>query len=100
MSNTASVTLHLHSPTYGYSQSLQANIKVLDAEALLEMAIKFDPPGRVILDVGAQVLLLRNDEVAARWLSQVSPSEALACIYFDDKNDLCVLSHDGEKSIS
>ena len=36
---------------------------VLDAEALLKMALNLRPPVRVILDVGAQVLELQNEEV-------------------------------------
>ncbi|KXH46053.1 hypothetical protein CSAL01_04271 [Colletotrichum salicis] len=39
-----------------------------DAETLLEMVVKLDPPARVILHVGAQILELDNVGVAERWL--------------------------------
>jgi hypothetical protein len=61
------------------------------------MAIKSDPPIRVILDVGAQVLELRNEDVAKKWLALVSASDAQAAIYFDDHNDLYVVSRSGLK---
>ncbi|KAI5993335.1 hypothetical protein EDD15DRAFT_2439801 [Pisolithus albus] len=51
------------------------------------------PEIRVILDVGAQVLELQNNELAARWLEL--KSDALAAIYFDDKDELIVRSREG-----
>jgi hypothetical protein len=70
---------------------------VLDAEALLKMALCLKPQVRVILDVGAQVLELQNEEMAQKWLSRVPESEAKAAVYFDTQNELCVLSRDGRK---
>lgn len=70
---------------------------VLDAEVLLTMALASDPPIRVILDVGAQVLELQNEDVACTWLSRVPYSEAQAAVFFDVRNDICVLSRDGTK---
>ena len=40
------------------------------------MALVLDPPVRVILDVGAQVLELENEEMARAWLLRVSESVA------------------------
>jgi hypothetical protein len=68
---------------------------VLNAEVLLKMALALDPPIRVILDVGAQVLELQNEEMAGTWLSRVSESAAQAVIFFDNRNEICVLSRDG-----
>ncbi len=67
----------------------------LDAESLLRIVIRSEPPVRVILDVGAQVLEWKNEEVARTWLSRVPASEAQAAVFFDDQNDLSVLSRDG-----
>jgi hypothetical protein len=69
----------------------------LDAKILLEMALRLEPPIRVILDVGAQVLELQNEEVAHVWLSRVPASAAQAAIFFDTGNQLCVLGRDGTK---
>ena len=67
----------------------------LDAGALLQIVITAEPPVRVILDVGAQVLEWKNEEVASRWLSRVPASDAQAAVFFDDLNDLSVLTRDG-----
>lgn len=66
-----------------------------DAESLLQLVIKSEPPVRVILDVGAQVLEWENKEVAQAWLSRVPASDAQAVVFFDDNNNLLVLSRDG-----
>ena len=62
---------------------------------LLKMALALDPPVRVILDIGAQVLELENKEMARAWLSNVSESAAQAVIFFDNRNEICVLNRDG-----
>jgi Protein of unknown function (DUF3638)/Protein of unknown function (DUF3645) len=67
----------------------------IDAESLLQIVIGSEPPVRVILDVGAQVLEWNNTEVAQKWLWGVPASEAQAVVFFDDRNDLSVLSRDG-----
>lgn len=74
-----------------------SNVGVLDAEVLLRTVVKLNPPVRVILDVGAQVLDLQNEEVVREWISLVPESEAQAAIFFDNSNNLCVLSRDGTK---
>ncbi len=71
------------------------NVEVLDAKVLLSMATKSDPSVRVILDVGAQVLELRNEEVASEWLLHMKSPDIQACIYVDDGNEICVLSRSG-----
>ena len=65
----------------------------LDAESLLRIVVGSEPPVRVILDVGAQVLEWKNEEVVRRWLPRVT--DAQAAVFFDDRNDLLVLSRDG-----
>jgi hypothetical protein len=68
----------------------------IGVEELLQLLVK--APGRqirVLLDVGAQVLELRNDEVAKRWLELVHESSAQAAVYFNDNDDLTVLTRDG-----
>ena len=67
----------------------------LDAESLLQIVINSEPPIHVILDVGAQVLEWKNEEVARIWLSCVPASEVQAAVSFDDRNELSVLSRDG-----
>ena len=71
----------------------ESGCESLDAESLLQIVVRSDPPVRVILDVGAQVLEWKNEEVVDRWLSRVP--EAQAAIFFDDQNDLSVMTRDG-----
>ncbi|KAL4077961.1 hypothetical protein J3A83DRAFT_4356726 [Scleroderma citrinum] len=62
------------------------------AREFLELVVDQKPEIRVILDVGAQVLDLRNSEFAAAWLEV--KSDAAAAIYFND-DELTVLTRKG-----
>ena len=78
-----------------FQPSTSSNGKTdLDAASLLKLVIKSSTPVRVILDVGAQVLELTNDEVARSWLTQVDPAKAQAVVFFDDRNELSVMTRD------
>lgn len=62
------------------------------AEMLLNTITIMDPPTRVILDVGAQILELTNYEVARAWLKKTSGiAQIQAAIYFNDKDEMCVM---------
>ena len=63
------------------------------AAAFLERLVKQRPEIRVLLDVGAQMLELKNDELARRWLS-LRP-DVSAAVFFDDLDHLTVLTRDG-----
>ncbi|KAI5990021.1 hypothetical protein EDC04DRAFT_2989701 [Pisolithus marmoratus] len=63
------------------------------AGEFLESVVEQTPEIRVVLDVGAQVLELQNKEFAALWL-KLKP-DALAAIYFNDDDELTVLSREG-----
>ena len=67
----------------------------LNAESLLQIVVHSEPPVRVILDVGAQVLEWTNEKVAQEWLSNLPASKAQAVIFFSDDNNLTVLDRDG-----
>ncbi|KAK2793814.1 hypothetical protein FQN51_001032 [Onygenales sp. PD_10] len=67
-----------------------------DAKTLLDMVIKAEPQIQVILDVGAQVLELQNEQLARRWLEKDTSTSVEAVIYFHD-NELYVLTRDGHK---
>ena len=67
----------------------------LDADSLLKAVIDAEPPVRVILDVGAQVLEWKNEQVAETWLSRVAASKAQAAVFFAHGDELSVLNRDG-----
>jgi hypothetical protein len=66
-----------------------------DAKTILDMVNCITPPARVILDVGAQILDLNNDEVAKLWLSMVDEETTKAAVYFNGKEELCVIDRKG-----
>ncbi|XDG05212.1 hypothetical protein ABKA04_004827 [Annulohypoxylon sp. FPYF3050] len=66
------------------------------AETLLDIITKMDPPTRVILDVGAQILELDNVGVATKWLQKNSHDKQIrAAIYFDNSDELRVIDREG-----
>lgn len=90
----AAVLDYLLRPENSFKHAMQESRgESLDAESLLQIVVGSEPPVRVILDVGAQVLDWKNEEVVRKWLSRVP--EAQAAVFFDDRNDLSVLSRDG-----
>ncbi|KIK28278.1 hypothetical protein PISMIDRAFT_610109 [Pisolithus microcarpus 441] len=76
-----------------YVQTSWPDSRRRTASELLTLVVEQTPEIRVILDVGAQVLELQNYEFAANWL-KLKP-DALAAIYFDDEDELTVLSREG-----
>ena len=63
------------------------------ATTFLQRLVDQKPEIRVLLDVGAQMLELRNEEVARHWLS-LRP-DVSAAIFFNDSDNLTVLTSDG-----
>jgi hypothetical protein len=64
-------------------------------DVLLELIVQQSPQIRVILDVGAQILL-QNEEVSKRLLElSVRDSDPKAVVYFDDRDELTVKTKDG-----
>jgi hypothetical protein len=61
--------------------------------SFLKRLVQQDPDIRVLLDVGAQILELRNEEVARYWLS-LRP-DVSAAIFFDDLDCITVVTPDG-----
>ncbi|TKA55092.1 hypothetical protein B0A55_13427, partial [Friedmanniomyces simplex] len=75
-----------------------AHVSTSDAERLLDMVTKLEPPARVILDVGAQILELSNVEVAKRWLA-LSDSSVQAVVFFDQLDELSVINRKGRVEV-
>ncbi|KAJ6607016.1 hypothetical protein B0H10DRAFT_2073490 [Mycena sp. CBHHK59/15] len=67
-----------------------------DALGLLGRVVKQTPPVMVLLDVGAQVLELQNEEVARKWLELEPRPSVEAAVYFNSSDDeIRVVSRDG-----
>lgn len=67
-----------------------------DVDIILATVDTIDPPPRVLLDVGAQILELGNHAFAEKWLkSKTNEEEIRAAVFFDDKDELSVLDRAG-----
>ncbi|KAH9180324.1 hypothetical protein EDB89DRAFT_11871 [Lactarius sanguifluus] len=62
-------------------------------KAFLRRLNRHEPEIRVLLDVGAQMLELRNEDLARHWLS-LKPHIS-AAIFFNESDNLTVLTQDG-----
>ena len=63
------------------------------ATAFLQRLVNKNPEIRVLLDVGAQMLELQNEELARHWLT-LRP-DISAAIFFNDSDHLTVVTRDG-----
>ncbi|KAL4944048.1 hypothetical protein BDV06DRAFT_220625 [Aspergillus oleicola] len=69
---------------------------ISDAQILLDMVVRLDPPAQVVLDVGAQILELTNLEVAKTWLRMLpeqGPTQAV--VFVNDSDEICVVDRTG-----
>ncbi|KAK6535550.1 hypothetical protein TWF694_002004 [Orbilia ellipsospora] len=70
----------------------------MSVEELLNTVVEQNPPISVLLDVGAQVLELGNQEVAKEWLhraARADPEKWQAAIFFNSKDEICVIDRVG-----
>ena len=68
---------------------------VKNIRGMLEYLRDEEANARILLDVGAQVLELQNQEVAELWLEVDARPEIEAAVFVDSKDDLQVLRRDG-----
>jgi len=63
---------------------------------LLEVVTNINPQPRVILDVGAQILELTNEQVAKAWLELLEDRDHIqAAVFCNDTDDLTVVDRQG-----
>ncbi|KAG9127461.1 hypothetical protein FRC07_013522 [Ceratobasidium sp. 392] len=63
------------------------------AMEVLNQLLKKDPRIRVLLDVGAQMLDLQNDELAKYWLTR--RPDVSAAVYFNKEDELVIMPQNG-----
>lgn len=66
-----------------------------DADVLLHAVMNADPQPRVIIDVGALILDLSNEQLAKIWLEKHTTDSAEAAIFFDDHDELTTIDRVG-----
>ncbi|KAL8755210.1 MAG: hypothetical protein Q9184_004869 [Pyrenodesmia sp. 2 TL-2023] len=79
----------------GYTCARDEKGAHLSTEALLQFIQSLDPNVRVLIDVGAQILDLANDQVIGHWLPLVPNADA--GVYFDENDYAMVLTKMGKK---
>ncbi|CAE6448122.1 unnamed protein product [Rhizoctonia solani] len=65
----------------------------ISSKQFFELLVKQTPEIRVLLDVGAQMLELQNEELVRYWLCLKQDIEA--AVYFNDRDELVVLPQNG-----
>ncbi|KLO83690.1 uncharacterized protein LW93_472 [Fusarium fujikuroi] len=94
----ALVLEYLLQPENGISLMPQeAKGTTFDSSLLLQMVSNMSPNTRVILDVGAQVVDLTNQEFAKRWLACFQDQDSTqAAVFFNDSDESVVMDRSGK----
>jgi hypothetical protein len=93
LSTNALVLQYLLQPENNYYECTEGNNGEREiAKGFLGRLVSHDPEIRVLLDVGAQMLELQNEELARHWLS-LTPHVS-AAIFFNQDDHLTVLTKD------
>ncbi|CAE6439124.1 unnamed protein product [Rhizoctonia solani] len=71
--------------------------RTLSTKEFLHLLVSQIPEVRVLLDVGAQMLELRNEELVRCWLGKQPDVEA--AVYFNDQDELVVLPQHGSPAL-
>lgn len=67
----------------------------MNSETLLEAVVNSDLPIQAILDVGALIVDLWNEEVARRWLELTPSSDKEAVIFLSQDDEILVMGRNG-----
>ncbi|KAF5620121.1 hypothetical protein F52700_11441 [Fusarium sp. NRRL 52700] len=94
----ALVLEYLLQPENGISlMSQEAKGTTFDSTLLLRMVSNMSSNTRVILDVGAQVVDLTNQEFAKQWLSCYEDHDSTqAVVFFNDNDEIVVIDRSGK----
>ncbi|KAF8260777.1 hypothetical protein EI94DRAFT_1747592, partial [Lactarius quietus] len=94
LSTNALVLQYLLQPENNHYECTEGfNCERESAEGFLRRLVRHKPEIRVLLDVGAQMLELQNEDLARHWLS-LKPHIS-AAVFFNESDHLTVLTRDG-----
>ncbi|GAB1527062.1 hypothetical protein RhiTH_010237 [Rhizoctonia solani] len=98
LSTNALVLTYLLQPENNHYICMRgAGTESLTTEGFLRLLVAQTPEVRVLLDVGAQMLELQNEELVRCWLGLRKDIEA--AVYFNDRDELVVLPQSGTPSL-
>ncbi|KAG8928194.1 hypothetical protein FRC02_007248, partial [Tulasnella sp. 418] len=93
-STNAKVLMYLLRPENNYYRCIAQNGQHTE-QSLLHLLVKQKPEIRVLLDVGAQILRLSNEEVAAEWLKLNTNPHVFAVVFFGSDDEPYVRTRNG-----
>lgn len=92
----ALVLNHLLQPENQVLRLASAHVRQeTDAEMILSAVLSTNPQPRVIIDVGALVLDMGNEQLARTWLERHTSDSAEAVVFFDDHDELSTIDRAG-----
>ncbi|OBT40106.1 hypothetical protein VE00_10011 [Pseudogymnoascus sp. WSF 3629] len=91
--NAEVLNLLLRTENRQYISTKDDNGKRLSVPSLIKFIASQSPAIHVLIDVGAQVLEMRNREVVEEWLK--CDLDAKAAVFFDEDDEALVLDRDG-----
>ncbi|EON66141.1 hypothetical protein W97_05384 [Coniosporium apollinis CBS 100218] len=94
--NSMVLNLLLRPENREYVNAVDGNGRRLDIPALLRLISAQEPPIHVLIDVGAQVLEMKNQDVAQAWLKVVP--NATAAVFFGENDEQMVVDREGRLS--
>ncbi|KAG8923469.1 hypothetical protein FRC02_011119 [Tulasnella sp. 418] len=95
-STNAKVLMYLLQSENNYYRCIDQMVQANAEQSFLHLLNDLKPEIRVLLDVGAQILKLSNEEVAAEWLDSNSNPGVIAIVYFDTDDEIQVRGRNGE----
>ena len=93
LGTNAKVLSYLLRPENDHYVALFGEGHSIGSQDILEQLVSQNPPVRVLLDVGAQMLDMQSTEIVSTWLSLSEDIEAI--VFFDDQDKLMIMSRDG-----
>jgi hypothetical protein len=92
LSTNAKVLTYLLQPENSYYECIYRDDQNFSTDNFLNLMVSHTQEIRVLLDVGAQILELKNVDLAERWLNLRPDIDA---VIFFDRDELAVLTRDG-----
>ena len=94
----AEVLVHLLQPrNRSYRCTVDSQGRRLATKGLVDLISKQKPPPRILLDAGAQILDMKNRDLAQYWHG--GRADAPATIYFDEMDKGMIVHEDGRQEI-
>ena len=93
LGTNAKVLSYLLRPENDRYVALSGEGHSIGSHDILKRLVSQNPPVRVLLDVGAQMLDMQTTEIVSTWLSLSKDIEAI--VFFDDQDKLVIMSQEG-----